>query len=241
MAVKAIVLGAGKGKRMRSDLPKVLHEASGRPLLHWVLDAVAELGCDEVVVVVGHQADAVRRSVPPGVATVLQQRQLGTGDAAAVGLAELTLGADDAVIVLPGDMPLVMGATLRSLVAHHMASGAAATMLTAVLAEPHNYGRVLRSNGSVVAIVEAADATAEQLAIHEVCTSVYVFDPELLPAALQQLTTDNAQGEYYLTDVIGILAAGGHRIEGYIGAPEEGLGVNSPDQLAAVETILATR
>jgi len=241
MAVKAIVLGAGKGKRMKSDLPKVLHEAAGRPLLHWVLEAVAELECDEVVVVVGHQADAVRRSLPAGIGTVLQEHQRGTGDAAATGLAGLTLAADDAVIILPGDMPLVRGSTLRNLVDHHIGTGAAATMLTAVLAEPDNYGRVLRSDGSVVGVAEVADATAEQLAIHEVCTSVYVFDAMLLPAALGELTTDNAQGEYYLTDVIGILAGRGCRIEGYVGAAEEGLGVNSPGQLADVESILETR
>jgi bifunctional UDP-N-acetylglucosamine pyrophosphorylase/glucosamine-1-phosphate N-acetyltransferase len=241
MAVKAIVLGAGKGKRMRSDLPKVLHEAAGRPLLHWVLDAVAALGCDEVVVVVGHQADAVRRSLPAGTTTALQQRQLGTGDAAAAGLAEITLATDDVVVILPGDMPLVTGETLRNLVAHHRQTGAAATMLTVILADPDNYGRVLRSEGNVIGIVEEVDATAEQRKIHEVCTSVYVFDADVLPTALEQLTTENAQGEYYLTDAIGILAAQGRTIEAYIGATEEGFGVNDPDQLAAVESILTTR
>lgn len=241
MAVKAIVLGAGKGTRMKSDLAKVLHPVAGRPMLLWVLDAVAAADCTETVVVVGHQADAVREVLPDGVGSVLQEEQLGTGHAATVGLNSLHIGLDDEVIVIPGDMPLVRGDTLAGLVDLHKQSGAAATLLTVVLEEPRAYGRVIRSDGSVTAIVEVKDATREQLAISEVNTSVYVFTGQWLSGALARISTANTQGEYYLTDVIEILVGDGHKIEAHQADPEEGLGVNSVDQLAGVASILQRR
>jgi len=241
VAVKAIVLGAGKGTRMKSDLAKVLYPVAGRPMLLWVLDAVAGAGINESVVVVGHQADAVSAVLPPGVAAALQAEQLGTGHAAAVGLGALEFLPDDQIVVMPGDMPLVSADTLRSMLTTHFESGAAATLLTAELEEPRAYGRVIRDKGAVRAIVEAKDATPEQLKVREVNTSVYVFAAEYLPGALNRIGTDNAQGEYYLTDVVGILVAGGHRVAGHVGDPSEGLGINSVDQVAGVEEILHAR
>jgi bifunctional UDP-N-acetylglucosamine pyrophosphorylase/glucosamine-1-phosphate N-acetyltransferase len=241
MAVKAIVLGAGKGTRMESDLAKVLHPVADRPMLLWVLDAVVHAGAQETIVVVGHQAHAVRKILPDGIGSALQAEQLGTGHAALIGLEGLAVGLDDEVIVIPGDMPLVRGETMVKILELHRETGAAATLLTVELDEPRAYGRVIRSDGSVTAIVEVKDATPEQLAIAEVNTSVYVFTGQWLAGALARISTENVQAEYYLTDVVEILVGDGHRVEAYVGDPEEGLGVNSIDQLAGVASILQMR
>lgn len=241
VAVKAVVLGAGKGTRMKSDLAKVLHPIAERPMLLWVLDAMAYAGAEEIIVVVGHQANAVRRVLPDGTGSALQAEQLGTGHAAMIGLEGLAVGLDDEVIVMPGDMPLVRGETIVEMLGLHRETGAAATLLTVELEEPGAYGRVIRVDGSVTAIVEAKDATPEQLAIREVNTSVYVFTGQWLAGALARISTENAQAEYYLTDVLGILVDDGHRVEAYLGTPEEGLGVNSEDQLSGVASILENR
>lgn len=241
MAIKAIVLGAGKGTRMKSDLAKVLHPVAARPMLLWVLDAVAAAGSTETVVVVGHQADAVRDVLPEGVESALQQQQLGTGHAAKIGLDVLEVGLDDDVVVIPGDMPLVRGETVAELIELHRSTGAAATLLTVELDEPGAYGRVIRTDGAVTAIVEVKDATPEQLAVNEVNTSVYAFTGQWLAGALARISTENAQGEYYLTDVVGILVGDGHRIEAHQAAAEEGLGVNSIDQLEGVASVLHAR
>ncbi|MDJ0923934.1 MAG: NTP transferase domain-containing protein [Acidimicrobiia bacterium] len=239
--MKAIVLGAGKGTRMKTDLAKVLYPVAGRPMLLWVLEAVAAAAVDETVVVVGHQADAVRDILPDGVTAALQAEQLGTGHATVVGLAALETDPDDEIIVMPGDMPLVTGATLRSLLDTHRSAAAAATLLTVELDEPSAYGRVIREDGAVSAVVEAKDATPQQLAVSEVNTSVYVFTAEYLPQALEEIDTDNAQGEYYLTDVVGILVGSGHTVAGHVCDPEEGLGINSVDQVGGVERVLLQR
>jgi bifunctional UDP-N-acetylglucosamine pyrophosphorylase/glucosamine-1-phosphate N-acetyltransferase len=226
---------------MKSDLAKVLHPVGGRPMLLWVLDALESVTPDEVVVVVGHQADAVRAILPEGVGSALQLRQLGTGHATIVALSALEVAPDDDVLVMPGDMPLVSGSTLAAMLELHRAEGAAATLLSVELDKPNAYGRVIRKGGSVVGIVEAKDATAEQLEVREVGTSVYAFAGRWLADALARVGTGNAQGEYYLTDVIAILAGDGHRIEAYVADPEEGLGINSIDQIAGVESVLRRR
>lgn len=241
MAIRAIVLGAGKGTRMKSDNAKVLHTVAGRPMLLWVLDTVAATDCAETVVVVGHQAEAVQSILPEGVASALQAEQLGTGHATAVGLEALHIDPEDEVIVIFGDMPLVTGETLRALLDLHRESAAAATLMTVELDEPRAYGRIMRENNRVVGIVEVKDATPEQLLIREVNPSVYVFSAAFLPEALERIGTENVQGEYYLTDVIGILVEEGKRIAAYKGNPEEGLGINSVDQIADVEAILMKR
>ncbi len=241
MAIKSIVMGAGKGTRMKSDLAKVLHPVAGRPMVLWALDALEQAGCAETVVVVGHQADAVRAVLPDGVGSALQAEQLGTGHAAMIGLAGLSVDPSDDIIVMPGDMPLVKGQTLRELIDLHHTSSAAATLLSVELDEPRAYGRVIRSDNGVLGIVEARDATPEQLEISEVGTSVYVFSGRWFEDALGRINTDNAQGEYYLTDVIGILVADGHRVEAHKASPEEGLGINSIDQIDSVEAALLRR
>ncbi len=242
MSVKAVLLGAGKGTRMKSDLAKVLHEAAGRPLINWMLEIVSQAGVEEVVVVVGHQAEDVAAVLPPGTRTALQAEQLGTGHAARVGFEVLAPAGDDIVLVLPGDMPLVRHETLEHLVELHRGTGAAATLLSCEPADPTGYGRILRgADRHVLGIVEQRDATPAQLAIREVGTSVYAFSAEVLGEALATLSNHNSQGEYYLTDVIGTLADAGRRVEALIADAIEGEGVNSHDQLAAAATELRRR
>ncbi|MFQ5555106.1 MAG: NTP transferase domain-containing protein [Acidimicrobiia bacterium] len=242
MGLHVIVLAAGKGTRMKSDLAKVLHLAAGKPLVSWTLDAAASLDPDSAVVVVGHQADAVREHVPPWVDTALQAEQLGTGHAAEVGLSVLDAAPGDVVVVLPGDMPLVRSETLAEVVATHLGSGAAATVLSAVVAYPTGYGRIVRSaEGLASRIVEERDATDAERALSEINTSVYAFTAGTLETALARVGSVNEQGERYLTDVIGILAGDGHRVAVVVADEVEALGVNTVDQLAVISRELARR
>ena len=241
MSVKAVVLGAGKGTRMKSDVAKVLHEVAGRPLIGWMLRLLDAVDPAETVVVVGHQASAVTDALPPGVRTALQAEQNGTGHATQIGLAQLSIAPGDVVVVLPGDMPLIHEESLVGMVETHHAQGAAATVLT-VPHGPRDFGRIVRNGDRVVAIVEARDATPEQYAIGEVNTSVYAFDGESLLSALAELQPDNDQGELYLTDVVGILVGRGETVAAaHVADPEEATGVNSHDQLAAVAAELRRR
>lgn len=240
VSVRAVVLGAGKGTRMKSDLAKVLHEAAGRPLILWMLDLLEAVEPAETVVVVGHQADAVSDALPDGVGTALQAEQNGTGHATEIGLAALSAGPGDIVVVLPGDMPLITRQSLGAMVATQRREGAAATLLT-IPEGPRDFGRIVREDGAIAGIVEARDATPEQYAIGEVNTSVYAFEASALRSALEELRPDNDQGELYLTDVIGILVGRGEKIAAVPVAAEEATGVNSHDQLAAVAATLRRR
>ena len=241
VAVKAIVLAAGKGTRMNSDMAKVLHPVAGRPMLDYALEALAEVGCEQTVVVVGHQANEVRAMLPLGVDSALQEEQLGTGHAARVGFNALGVEDADEIIVMPGDMPLIGSDSLSDLLQVHRSTSAAATLLSVELDEPRAYGRIIRTEQGVAGIVEARDATPEQLEIREVGTSVYVFSARWFGGALGRITTDNAQREYYLTDVIGLLVGDGHAVSAHITSPEEGLGINSIEQIAEVEAVLRER
>ncbi len=246
MSIHAIVLAAGQGTRMQSDLAKVLHVAAGRTLLDWSLAALADLDLSAVSVVVGHQAAAVTASIAdhelaPLVATALQAEQLGTGHAAGIGLAALRPRPGDTVVVMPGDMPLLQSRTLQRLIIEHESSGAAATLVSAVLADPTGYGRIKREGERVVAIVEQADATVEETAITEINTSVYAFQAEALRRNLARLTTENAQGEQYLTDVIGLLADNGQHVAALIVDAQEAVGVNTVDQLEQAAAALMAR
>jgi bifunctional UDP-N-acetylglucosamine pyrophosphorylase/glucosamine-1-phosphate N-acetyltransferase len=240
MSIGVIVLGAGKGTRMRSDTAKVLHEVCGRTLLDWVLDSVEDLGADRVIVVVGHQAEVVAESLPSDIASVVQEPQNGTGHAARVALDGLG-DLPDTVVVLPGDMPLITAAAVGELLAHHRETGASATVMSVVLDDPTGYGRIVRNGDSVACIVEERDATHDERAITEVNTSVYVFDAPALDEALGLITTDNAQTEYYLTDVIGVLNARGLPVSATTVAAELGIGVNTHSQLAEVAAVLRSR
>ncbi len=240
MSTSVVILAAGKGTRMKTGRAKVLHEAAGRTLLGWALHEAAAVEPDEVVVVVGHAADQVAAAAPDGVATVLQEPQLGTADAVRVGLSGLS-ASPDTVLVLPGDMPLVTGESLRRLVAKHQSVGAAATVMTVELDDPDGYGRIVRSGDAVVAIVEDADASPIQREITEVNTSVYVFETDLLRAAIDRVSADNAQGEFYLPDVVAILVGDGHTVAAVAVDASEGVGVNTHGQLAEVAAVLRSR
>jgi bifunctional UDP-N-acetylglucosamine pyrophosphorylase / glucosamine-1-phosphate N-acetyltransferase len=245
MTVSTIVLAAGAGTRMRSQRPKPLHRICGRPLVLHVIHALEHLHPVRTVVVVGHAAEQVTKCVQEtapawaNVAFAEQIEQRGTGDATAIGMA--ALDGDDyddeaIVVVLPGDTPLLAAETLDELVSAHVANGNAATLLTSVLDDPTGYGRVVRAGDRrVVRIVEQRDATPDELEIKEWNTGVYAFSRDLLGPALRNLTTNNSQAEFYLTDVIEGLAAMGHRV-GAVQAPaSETQGVNDRWQLALAE------
>ena len=240
MHLAVIVLAAGKGTRMKSELPKVLHRACGRSLIGWVLDGAEPLNADETVVVIGHGSDDVVATLPKGSVGVVQEPQLGTGDAARVGLSGCG-GSADTVLIILGDMPLLRSETLQTVIDTHLSEGAAATMLTTVFAESNDFGRVMRTDGEITGIVEVRDASEEQRAIREVNVSVYAFDAAALSDALGRLGSDNLQGEYYLTDAIGILAGDGRRIVGVAANAAECVGVNSHADLAHVAETLRER
>ncbi len=238
------ILAAGQGTRMHSDLPKVLHHLAGRPLLDHVIDlALGIARPHDIVVVIGHRAEAVSNVARErGVGEVLQQPQLGTGDALRVALEGLKDRPTDRVLVLSGDVPLLRRETLE-LLTSAVADGAAAALLSAELDDPGTYGRVVRDAGGMVgAVVEARDADADQLAIREVNAGVYAFDRGPLSAALAGLGTDNAQNEYYLTDVAAALRARGLPVAAVrLDDPEEMQGVNTRADLARAGRVLNRR
>ncbi len=237
-ALTVVILAAGEGKRMRSRQPKVLHRLCGRPLLGYPL-RIARALSDRIVVVAPTNSDGIATLAGPDVTTVVQRERLGTGHA--VLQAQEACG-DGAILVLPGDMPLLRVETIERLVQHHTTTGAAATLLTAIVDAPSGYGRVLRQRGRVTRIVEERDATDDQRKVNEIATSVYCFDARRLWPALAQVRPDNDQGEYYLTDIIGVLSRSGARIEA-VAVPEaaDAMGVNDRRQLAAAATIQRQR
>jgi len=254
-AVKAsaMVLAAGAGTRMRSRRPKPLHLLCGRAMLLYVLDALDGLAeLDHCVVVVGHGAEQVAKKLTDQAAHlplsfVEQIVQRGTGDAVAVGLtafSDVELDDDEAVmIVLPGDTPLVRTDTISQLVDTHLRARAGATVLTARLPDPSGYGRVIRGrDGNVERIVEHRDAEATELAVDEINTSIYCFRRSLVGPALRRIRPDNSQGEYYLTDIVGVLAEAGYPIAAHvIDDADEAAGVNDRHQLAEAEAELRRR
>ena len=234
-----VILAAGEGKRMRSRTPKVLHQLCGRPLISYPL-RLAQTLADRVVMVVGPNADGVRALAGDGVTTVEQRERLGTGHA--VLQARDACPSTGPLLVLAGDMPLLLLETIERLVEHHRASGAAATVLTAVVDRPQGYGRVLRQGGRVKRIVEDRDATDDQKKISEINTSVYCFDARRLWPSLAEIKPDNDQGELYLTDVIGVLARAGAKVEAVtVADPVEAMGINDRKQLAALATVQRRR
>ena len=198
----AVILAAGKGTRMRSKYPKVLHKVGGKPMLQHVIDAASVAGCDEKVIIVGHEAELVEEMVGNQGKIALQAEQLGTGHAV-MQTAEALKGFTSTALILCGDTPLLEGEELKKFCEAHQASGAAATVLTAIMDDPFGYGRIVRdAKGNVQAIVEQKDATEEQKAIKEINTGIYCMECPLMFDVLATLTNDNAQGEYYLTDVL---------------------------------------
>jgi bifunctional UDP-N-acetylglucosamine pyrophosphorylase/glucosamine-1-phosphate N-acetyltransferase len=241
MSLIAIVLAAGQGTRMKSDLPKVLHAAAGRTLLDWALQAIKGLDPDRIVVVIGHEAERVTRSLPEWAQPVIQEHQLGTGHAVTVALESLPdLNDDDTVLIAYGDMPLVTSELFRAAGAARV--GRTASMVTFASEDPTGYGRIVRNEaGGFLRVVEEKDAGPEEREITEVNAGIYVFSAAALNSALHQVAADNVQGEYYLPDVLPILIRAGGQVATVSADPMEVSGVNSQDQLAAADAELRRR
>ncbi|HEX5598676.1 MAG TPA: bifunctional UDP-N-acetylglucosamine diphosphorylase/glucosamine-1-phosphate N-acetyltransferase GlmU [Micromonosporaceae bacterium] len=240
-----VVLAAGEGKRMKSSLPKVLHELLGRTLVGHVLAAAEPIRAERTLVVVGHGADRVGAhltEVAPDAIPVRQAEQRGTGHAVRVAL-EAVSDLAGTVVVINGDVPLLRAQTLVGLVEAHEAAEAAATVLAAEVADPTGLGRIVRdADGGLEQIVEERDASPEQRAIREINAGIYAFNAALLRGALGKLSTDNDQGEEYLTDVFGLLAAAGESVAVHVAAdPTETLGCNDRVELAALRRLLRDR
>jgi bifunctional UDP-N-acetylglucosamine pyrophosphorylase/glucosamine-1-phosphate N-acetyltransferase len=252
-SLSAVVLAAGEGARMRSTRPKPLHLLCGRAMVLYVLDALPSKELSSTVVVVGHGAERVTKKLTElgdgrRIDFVEQHQQRGTGDAVAVGLTGLPedddLSDELDVLVLPGDTPLLRPDTVARLVAEHRSSGAACTLLTARLDDPTGYGRIVRvgNDDRIQRIVEQVDAAPDELEIDEINTGIYCFRRSLLAPALRLVNPDNVQGEYYLTDVVEVLAEAGHKVVSLVADdPSETHGVNDRAQLAAAEAALRAR
>ncbi len=235
----AVVLAAGLGKRFGSDHPKVMAHFHGRPLVQWVTDSLRESKIKRTIVVIGHHGEEVEGLYPPGeIEFVWQHERLGTGHA--VRQAEHVLRSHRGdVLVLLGDAPCVRSRTIRELLTFHAESNAAATILSAEVDDPTGYGRIIRAgDGTVDRIVEHRDADDKVRAIREINSGMIAFRSELLWPNLERIGNANSQGEYYLTDVIGLLRTEGRKVMAYVAPdPREVLGVNSPDDLLLLETL----
>ncbi len=242
-SLAVVILAAGKGTRMNSDLPKVLHEVAGRSLILRVLDTARELGAGQTVVVVGHQRELVEAAVK-GYAdrTVVQDPPLGTGHA--VLQAEEAVSPEcTEVLILAGDVPLMQVSTLRKLLAEHRESRSSLTVLSTRAPNPFGYGRIVRDrDGAFTGIVEEKDATTEQRNLSEINSGVYVVQRKALFWALHRVTPNNAKGEYYLTDIVGILDAAGRRTQAVNCADFSELqGINTVEELALAEAAWLAR
>jgi bifunctional UDP-N-acetylglucosamine pyrophosphorylase/glucosamine-1-phosphate N-acetyltransferase len=240
--IHIVVLAAGKGTRMKSGLPKVLHRVAGLPLIEHVLRTADTLRPRSTVVVVGHQHDLVEGALQQrrGLSFAVQEPQLGTGHALLQAEPALA-GARGTVVLLSGDVPLLAAGTLASLVAHHESRSASLTVLTASVEAPDGYGRIVRDPHGIAAIVEHKDASPDERAIREINSGIYAFDAGPLFGALKDIGSANAQGEYYLPDLVKIYRSRGLAVEALVlDDPREILGVNSRKELAEVAMILKT-
>ena len=237
-----IVLAAGKGTRMKSKLYKVLHQVCGKSMVEYVVEAAQAIKPDKIVTIVGNGAEEVKKVLAAKSEFVLQKKQLGTGDAVLTASDELA-AEKGATLVITGDTPLFTSQTFQKLFDYHQSKGNAATVLTAQAPNPYGYGRIIRDDqDNVLRIVEQKDATADELKINEINTGVFCFDNQLLFSALKKVDNQNAQGEYYLTDVLEILRNEGQRIGAYK-MPDfsESLGVNDRYALAQATKIMQKR
>ena len=248
--IKCLILAAGKGTRMASDLPKVLHKVCDKPMVVYPLQAAAEAGAEESCVIIGYKGSLVKNEVESyirigeikgPVAFAEQKEQLGTGHA--VKCAADFIGVDGNVMILCGDTPLITGATLKKLVDTHVKSGKGVTVLSAILPDATGYGRIIRdANGAFQRIVEQKDCTEEKAAVKELNSGMYIFNSEALTASLGKLTNENAQGEYYLTDTISIIKGAGMKVGAVpVDNNDEILGVNTHLQLETAEKIMQER
>ncbi|MDD5448879.1 MAG: bifunctional UDP-N-acetylglucosamine diphosphorylase/glucosamine-1-phosphate N-acetyltransferase GlmU, partial [Actinomycetota bacterium] len=236
-----IILAAGKGKRMKSDSPKVLHEVCGKPIISYVLEETKSLNPGMVMVVVGHQGDQVSEYLTGQARTVNQGEPEGTGHAVKVALRAIEPEFSE-VLVLPGDSPLIKRETLQELVNVRRKSGSGISMLVTSLPDPTGYGRVIRGQrGEVLKVVEEADAKGTERQVREINACMYVFERSCLEKCLEALTRENAQGEYYLTQAVEAAIGMGHGVVTVECALEEAMGINNRKQLAAAEEIMRQR
>ena len=236
----ALILAAGKGTRMKSDLAKVLHVLNGKPLLHYSLAAAESAGAEKIVVIIGHQADKIRDDFPGrGCIFVEQKPLLGTGHAV---LQAKNVLADykGLTVILCGDVPLLKPATIKSLVYNHLAAKAVVSVLTTIPPSAQGYGRIVKDDkGNVLKIVEQKDATEEQKKIVEINTGIYCVDTKFLFSALGKVTNDNKQREYYLTDIVEIACREGQKVKSFIASDYiEVMGINTVEELSRAEKYL---
>ena len=243
----AIILAAGKGTRMNSDLPKVMHAVAGQPMVKWVVQSARQVGAKEIVLVVGHRAEVVQAAFAndkPACHCVMQSPQQGTGHAVDQARSVYEKGLlGENVFVLCGDGPLIQAQTLRKLWQKHLSENAAASLATSIVKDASGYGRIERDgDGKFLRIVEQKDATPAQLALKEINPSYYLFNTKALFEALKLVTNKNANGEYYITDVFELLLKRGLHIAVMNAVPEEEvLSINTPAQLDEVDGILRAR
>lgn len=238
----SVILAAGMGTRMKSKMPKVLHKVCGKPLSKWVIDASEAAGADKVCAVVGHKAETVKEVLGDVCEFALQAEQKGTGHAVMQAI-DVIKNSKGEVVILNGDAPLITAETINKAIEYHKNNGNQATVITAILDDATGYGRIVRDNdGSVLKIVEQKDASKEEKKINEVNSGMYVFDAQSLVYALDKITPNNAQGEYYLTDTLEILLSAGKKIGGYaISDNDEIRGINDRVQLNEAEKIMQKR
>lgn len=238
----SVILAAGMGTRMKSKMPKVLHKVCGKPLSKWVIDASKAAGADKVCAVVGHKAETVKEVLGDVCEFALQAEQKGTGHAVMQAI-DVIKNSKGEVVILNGDTPLITAETINKAIEYHKNNGNQATVITAILDDATGYGRIVRDNdGSVLKIVEQKDASEEEKKINEVNSGMYVFDAQSLVYALDKITPNNAQGEYYLTDTLEILLSASKKIGGYaISDNDEIRGINDRVQLNEAEKIMQKR
>ena len=238
----SVILAAGMGTRMKSKMPKVLHKVCGKPLSKWVIDASEAAGADKVCAVVGHKAETVKEVLGDVCEFALQAEHKGTGHAVMQAI-DVIKNSTGEVVILNGDTPLITAETINKAIEYHKNNGNQATVITAILDDATGYGRIVRDNdGSVLKIVEQKDASEEEKKINEVNSGMYVFDAQSLVYALDKITPNNAQGEYYLTDTLEILLSAGKKIGGYaISDNDEIRGINDRVQLNEAEKIMQKR
>lgn len=240
--LKAVILAAGKGTRMESDLPKVIHKIEGKCLVDYVIEAAYGAGVDEICLVVGYQADKVKSQVThKEVGYAMQKEQLGTGHAVKCAKDFLEPGGE--TIILFGDTPLITAETLMELSLYHREKKNAVTVLSAKVEDPYGYGRIIRDTaGRFVKSVEHKDATEEEKESTEINSGMYIFNTDELRQALDSLTTNNAQGEYYLPDTLTIIKDKGLFVDAFmLEDPEDINGVNTKEQLAEAGKVLRAR
>lgn len=241
MNFKAIILAAGKGTRMKSKYPKVIHKVCGKEMVNHVINVSQKSGVNDIVVILGHESDVVKERLPKNSMIAMQTEQLGTGHA--VKMAKEYINDEDTIVVLCGDTPLIKEDTLRKLFAYHLENEYHATVLTTKVENPTGYGRIIRDNNEdLLKIVEQKDANEEEKAVKEINSGIYCFNGKSLRESLDLIDNNNAQGEYYLTDTIYIMRDRGQKVGAYNGSTiEELMGVNSRVELSKAEEIMRKR